>query len=242
MTLSLPLHRRTRVWTVGISAVFVLYGLAMVIAEPLRGFAATSQSTTVVSLTVAATISNSCTATLNIGTITGTGDSATSGNWYGDGDYTRCIIITNNSTGYTFGWLVSTGTGAAGARTGTGHMNGFVAGNRIAPFKPTTASTPITFTVSSTDARWAGRLSSSGSSTNTGAGMHWGADSLAGTDRWLNVATGSTVNIAKRNTQTYQYSGSDAEVVGFRAKIGASYLQPTDTYKVTVTFTATTNP
>lgn len=237
---TLSRQRQTRVWTVGIAATIALYGLAMVLAEPLRGFAASSQSTTVVSFVVADTLANNCTATLNIGTITGTGDSAAGGDWFGDGDYTTCTVQTNNSTGYTLGWLVATGTGAAGSRTGTGHMNGYVAGHRIAPYKPAATSVPEAFTVSTTDARWAGRLSSSGSTTNTGAGLHWGADSPAGTDRWLNVATGSTVNIAKRNSQTAP--GGDSEKIGFRAKIGSSYLQPTDIYNVIVTFTAVTNP
>jgi len=238
---SLPTHRRLRVWTVGLAATVSLYAIVVAVAEPLRTLAASSQSSTIVSLTVAATISNSCTSTLNIGTITGTGDSS-SNNGYDSGDATACTVITNNQTGYTFGWQVTTGTGAAGARTGTGHMNGFVAGNRLAPLKPSVASTPEilnTSTISTTDSRWAGRLSST-STTNTGAGLHWGTDVNGANDRWLNVATGSTINIAKRNSVTT--SGGDTENVGFRAIIGTSKIQPTDTYKVTVVFTATTNP
>ncbi len=70
--------------------------------------------------------------------------------------------------------------------------------------------------------------------------MHWGTDVNGANDRWLNVATGSTVNIAKRNSET-SISG-DTELIAFRAIIGTSKIQPTDTYKVTVVFTATTNP
>jgi hypothetical protein len=70
--------------------------------------------------------------------------------------------------------------------------------------------------------------------------MHWGTDVNGANDRWLNVATGSTVNIAKRNTAT-TFAG-DSELIGFRAIIGSAFLQPTDTYIVTVTFTAVTNP
>ncbi len=237
----LPSHRRLRVWTVGLSATISLYALVIGVAEPLKSLAATAQDDTIVSLTVAATITNSCDATLNIGTITGTGDSS-SNNGYDTSDDTTCTVITNNQTGYTFGWQVTTGTGAAGARTGTGHMNGFVSGNRIAPLKPAVASTPEVFntsTISTTDSRWAGRLSSN-STTATGAGMHWGTDVNGAADRWLNVATGSTINIAKRNSVTS--ASGDTELIAFRAIIGTSKIQPTDTYKVTVVFTATTNP
>jgi len=197
----------------------------------------------VVTLTVAATITNACTGSINIGTITGTGDSSTT-NGYDGSDAITCTVITNNSTGYTFGWSVLTGTGAAGARTGTGHMNGFTAGNRIAPLKPTTTNTPEVFntsTVATTDSRWAARLSST-STTNTGAGMTWGTNAGNSTDRFLNVATGSTVNIAKRSSVTGTGGSADLEVVMFRAIIGTNKVQPTDTYRVTVTFTAVTNP
>lgn len=238
---SLPLHRRARVWTVGLAASVSLYAIVIGAAEPLRSLAAAASDDTVVSLTVAATITNTCDTTLSIGTITGTGDSSTN-NGYDTSDDTTCTVITNNETGYTFGWLVQTGTGAAGARTGTGHMNGFVSGNRISPLRPAVSGTPEIFntsTISTTDARWAGRLSSN-STTATGAGMHWGTDVNGANDRWLNVATGSTVNIAKRNSET-SISG-DTELIAFRAIIGTSKIQPTDTYKVTVVFTATTNP
>ena len=237
----LPRHRRVRVWTVGIAAAFSLYAIVVCVAEPIRAMAASSQSSTVVTLTVADTLSNSCDSTINIGTITGTGDSS-SNNGYDTNDDVTCNVVTNNLTGYTFGWQVITGTGAAGARTGTGHMNGFVAGNRLAPLKPSNPTTPEVFntsTVSTTDSRWAARLSSN-STTATGAGMHWGTDVNGAADRWLNVATGSTINIAKRTSQTT--GGGDNELIAFRAIIGTSKIQPTDIYKVTVVFTATTNP
>jgi hypothetical protein len=211
-----------------------------------QSLAASAQDDTIVSLTVAATITNTCDATLDIGTITGTGDSS-SNNGYDTNDDTTCTVVTNNQTGYTFGWLVSTGTGTAGARTGTGHMNGYVSGNRIAPLKPTNSGVPVVFntsTISTTDSRWTGRLSHT-STTNSGAGMDWSratstTDYNGANDRWLNVATGSTVNIAKRTSVTS--AAGDTELIAFRAIVGTSKIQPTDVYKVTVIFTATTNP
>ncbi len=74
---SLPLHRRVRVWTVGLAATVSLYAIVIGAAEPLRSLAAAASDDTIVSLTVAATITNTCDATLSIGTITGTGDSST---------------------------------------------------------------------------------------------------------------------------------------------------------------------
>ena len=239
----LPKHRKYRIWSVGISAIFALMALMMTVAEPLRTLAATSSSSSVVQLDVGSAITHSCTATINIGPLSGTstGDTSSTGGYDG-ADAVTCTINTNNSTGYTFGWTVLAGTGATGARTGTGHMNGYTAGNRIAPLRPAIVSTPEVFnttTVGVSDARWAGRLSST-STTNTGAGMTWGVNAGNTTDRFLNVATGSTVNIAKRTDETT--GGGDAQLVQFRAIVGSSYIQPTDTYKVTVTFTATTNP
>jgi hypothetical protein len=231
---------------VGIAAAVALYAILISVAEPLRSLAASAQDDTIVTLTITDTLANTCDATIDIGTITGTGDSS-SNNGYDTNDDVTCTVQTNNTTGYTFGWLVTTGTGTAGARTGTGHMNGYVSGNRIAPLKPAGANVPEVFntsTIASTDARWAARLSHT-STTNSGAGIDWsGATSTTdyngANDRWLNVATGSTVNIAKRLTATT--GGGDSELIGFRAIIGSSKIQPTDIYKVTVIFTATTNP
>lgn len=247
MPLSLSPKRKIRVWTVAISAAFSLYALGICVAEPFKGFAATSSSSSIVLLDIGAAIANTCTSSINIGplTNTSTGDSSTTDE-YDANDAVTCTVYTNNSSGYTFGWLVQTGTGTLGARTGTGYMNGFRyvgSGHNIAPLTPAFANTPEIFsiaTVGVADSRWAGRLSST-SDTATGAGLDWGSDNAGvSIDKFLNVATGSTVNIAKRNSATP--SGGDDEVIMFRAIVGANKIQPSDTYKVTVTFTATTNP
>jgi hypothetical protein len=245
----LPSHRRARVWTVSFAAMVSLYALVIVLAEPMRTLAATSTTTSAVYFTVNLTLSNSCTASRDIATggITLNGsDQDTAGNYITDPDTITCTVITNNATGYTFGWHVATGTGAAGSRTGTGYMNGYIsgAGNKIAPFTPTFVRTPQTFSsIAAGDSRWAARLSST-STTGSGAGVDWGSggDDAANqaTDRWLNVATGSTVSIAKRTSETT--TTGDSEVIAFMARISGSKSQEADTYKVIVTFTATTNP
>jgi hypothetical protein len=237
MILSLPAHRFIRVITVGITAAVCLYALLIVLAEPMRGFAASDSENVVVSLTVAADIANSCTTPVALGTITRTGDTGL----YSDSRATTCTITTNNTTGYTLSWLISTGTGAAGARTGTGYLNGFTSGNRVAPFgtgSTVAAMQPIPMSVTN-DARWAGRLSAA-STTTGGAGKDWGADTgVTGTEKWLRVGTGSAVNISTRTTQTSV--AGDVQKVGFRAIINGTAIVPTDTYKATVIFTATTN-
>ncbi len=243
---TLPPRRVLRAWNVGATATALLYCLMVVAAEPARSLAATSSSNSVVSVIVADSLSNSCTASVSLGTITRTGD--TSFNTcaaYGfcATNATTCTIVTNNISGYTLTWLVATGTGAAGSRTGTGHLNGYVAGNRIRALTPAVAGTPEAFSNQvptanvTNDARWAARLSST-STTTGGAGIAWGSDGT--NDTWLNVGTGSAVAIASRATPTG--GAGDSEVIGFRAVLNGSVIVPTDTYKATVTFTATTNP
>lgn len=188
-------------------------------------------------------ISMNCSATAPLGTLTRTGD--TSVNTCGQTGYCAtnkavCTVTTDVSAGYTLSWIVSTGTGAAGARTGTGYLNGYVAGHRIAPLGTgsTTMNTqPIAMTAGGTvnnDARWAGRLSST-STTTGGAGIGWGSDGV--NDRWLRVATGAGVNIASRQSTT----AGDTQNIGFRAIIHGNAIVQSDIYKATVTVTAVTN-
>jgi len=232
-TVLLP-GRGLRVVTVGIAATVALYAMVLVLAEPFRGMAADSSSNTAVTLTVAAAISNSCTSSVSMGTITGTGDSDSGG--FNAAHAATCTISTNNYTGYSLGWRVTTGTGAAGARTQTGHLNGYkTTSNVIRAYTPAVAGTPETLSVGASDSRWAARLSST--STTPGGAISWGSDGAS--DTWLNVATGSVVTISNRSTAT-SFAG-DTQLIGFRAIIGSSKIQPTDTYKAIVVFTATTN-
>jgi hypothetical protein len=207
--------------------------------------AASSSSNVIVSLVVASGLSNSCSSPVSLGTINRTGDSSfnTCGTYgYCATNKTTCNITTNEATGYTLSWLVSTGTGSAGSRTGTGHLNGYNTGNRIKALTPSTPGTPEAFSNAvptanvTNDARWAARLSST-STTTGGAGISWGSDGT--TDTWLNVGTGSAVNIASRNSETT--GNGDTQNIGFRAILNGSVIVPTDVYKATVTFTATSN-
>lgn len=233
--------RAVRTITVGIAAATSLYALVVVFAEPLRSFAAADSESVVVSVVVASDISNTCTTPVSLGIITRTGDTGV----FDDTHDTECTITTNNTTGYNLTWIVSTGTGSAGARTGTGHLNGFGAGNRIVALYNANNTTPAvmdTATAHTTaggvlnSSRWAARLSST-STTVAGGSVTWGSDGASET--YLRVATGSAVQIANRTSATS--GGGDVEKVNFRAIIHGTAIVPTDTYKATVTFTATTN-
>ncbi len=182
-----------------------------------------------------------CDATVGLGTITRTGDTSVEGcgvTGYCASRKAACTVITDHEAGYTLSWLVQTGTGAAGARTGTGHLNGFRVGNRIQAFgtgSVTALGQPRVFTVSN-DARWAGRLSST-STTVGGAGKFWGSDGLS--DTWLRVATGSSVSVAARTNRTSE--SGDVQNIGLRAIIQGTAIVPNDVYRATVVFTAVTN-
>ena len=241
MSPALSPQRLTRTFTVGIAATVCLYALVLAFAEPIHSFAASDSENVVVSLTVASDISNTCTSPVSLGTIIRTGDT---GVFDGTHD-TACTVTTNNATGYNLTWLIATGTGAAGARTGTGHLNGYTAGNRVKALLNTNNTTPAVMDTAVADtsaggvqnsARWAARVSST-STTAGGGSVTWGSDGASET--YLRVATGSAVQIANRATQTTV--AGDTEKVNFRAIINGTAIVPSDTYKATVVFTATTN-
>lgn len=199
-----------------VATVFVLstffYGVG-------RVNAAAAASTVTVNLTVGATISNSCTSPVTMGGITGTGQSALATNT------TTCTVITNNSTGYNLVWQASAATMSNGL------------GDTIAAYTPGSVDTPEVWSVAGADSEWGGHLGSTSTTVNT---TTWGvADTYAG-GKWVNVKSTGTFQIANRTTDTA--AGGDSEVVWFGAEVGASHFQPTGTYTVNVTFTATTNP
>lgn len=230
-------HRRIRVLTVGLSATVGLYLLAAVVAEPMRGFASSTE-TAIVQVSVAAGIGLSCDAnnddvagsgeTLSIGTITFTGDTGA----YADARAVKCHVVTNNITGYTLSWRVLSGSGGSF----TGHL--------VSQFEDviqafgTGSSNNYTkaWSVATNDSRWGGRVSSTSSGSNVG-NMDWGTD--ASSEKWSRVKTGSTLPI-RQSTAASQGGRGDLIKVGFRAEIGSLKSQETGTYQTTVTFTAAT--
>lgn len=241
--------RRSRVLSVGLAATASLYVLVVFVAEPLRSLAATTADT-VVQFTVTSGLSLTCSANSTLGSAVGTGTSGT-----GSMATAFCTPITNNSLGYTLSWLIQTGSGAPGVHAnctntatcyGTGHLlsNNVTSGfpdvikafdrkgshiNQPGQFDSTTIG-------SGSGSRWAARLRAN-SSTTGGASVTWGADSS--TEGFLNVATGSAVNVAKRTTETA--AAGDTENFLFKVVIPSGSFQPTGTYKATIRFTVTDN-
>lgn len=246
MFLHLLPHRRSRVLSVGLAATASLYVLTVFVAEPLRALGQATADT-VVQFTVTSGLSMNCSATSTLGSAVGTGTSGT-----GSMATATCTPITNNSLGYTLSWIIQTSSGTTSAPVctgncfGTGHLlsTNVTAGRpdtiRAFDRKGTFINVPGRFdgtTIGTgSGSRWAARLR--GNSTTTGGGsVTWGADGA--TEGFLNVATGSAVNIARRTTETA--SGGDTQNFLFKVVIPSSSFQPTGLYRATIRFTATDN-
>jgi hypothetical protein len=246
-------ERRARVLTVGVSALVSLYFLAALVAEPMRGFAA-SDVDGKVSVVVTATASalectdangdgNGDDENLALPNITVDGDSGL----YNAARDIHCNVKSNNSAGYTLSWQVTTGSGG----TSTGYMiNEFE--DTIAPFRftndgndaeTTTVAWPSSGEVDAGESAWGGRLSSTSSAfTEDNAAVditstEWGGAGSDGdsNEKWARVASDTSVAFASATTNTVD--AGDDHFVGFRVEIGSTKQQPTGTYEVEVDFT-----
>lgn len=158
-----------------------------------------------------AAISISTPADLTLSAIPGTGSSSGSVTWN---------VLTDNVNGYKMEWQASADTMASG-------------GDTIAAYTPAIGDTPETWSVLAGASEWGGRLSSTSTDTNA----EWGTDSSS--EKWLNiVATPSLRQIVTRASPTS--AGGSNEIVQFKIEVGASKIQPSGTYTVNVTATATT--
>jgi hypothetical protein len=172
--------------------------------------AATTNDSSSISVAVGATISISTPSDVTLGSITGTGSSSE-----GTATWT---ITTNNSSGYKLEWSASAANMVSGADT-------------ITAYSPAVANTPETWSIDAATSEWGARLKS----TSTDSASEWGTDSSS--EKWLNVATTSR-QIVSRNSET-SASGSE-ETIAFKAEVGGSKMQPTGSYTVNITVTATT--
>ncbi len=156
----------------------------------------------------------SCSATADLGSVSGIGQRSGSG---------TCTIYTDAFNGYQLRWSVPTGSGG----TNTGKLISQY-NDTIGQFTPAVANVPETWSVTTSQAEWGARVRSI--STDTAA--EWGTDNT--TDKWLNISTvGRT--IISRATSTPP-AGS-VEIIQYRAEIGSSVLQPSGTYSATVVLT-----
>lgn len=193
------------------------YLLSDSLGEPIVGYGASSNyklDSGYRQPSAADTLSMTCAASIDIGSVAGTGQRTGSGS---------CTVYSDAYTGYNLGWAVLTGSGG----TNTGHLISQL-NDTIPPLVPAVANTPGAWSVGAAEAYWGGRLRSS--STDTDA--EWGTDGVS--DTWLNVAT-TNRTVVIRDTAT-PLAGS-VEIFQFRSEIGASKIQPTGVYETTVTFT-----
>jgi len=152
-----------------------------------------------------------------MGSITGTGPSALGSN------STTCKVITNNSAGYKLEW-----------KAGTAAMTN-ANSDTIAAYTPTSLTVPETWSIAPTASEWGGHLGALSTTPDT---TTWGAaDTYAG-GKWLQVNDAAGYEIIRRTTDTL--SSGDNEIIFFGAEVGSGSFQPTGTYTVTVTMTATT--
>ena len=159
---------------------------------------------------LAATINISAPADLTLSSIAGTGSSSGSITWN---------IQTDNAAGYKLEWQASSAALSSGS-------------DAIAAYTPAIADTPETWSVAAADSEWGARLKSA----STDSDVEWGTDDTS--EKWLNVNNAAVRQVVSRGTVT-PGGGSD-EIVDFKVDIGANHFQPTGTYSVNITMTATT--
>lgn len=251
----LSADRRVRALSVGLSATLALYALVIFVAEPLKTLGATTADT-VVQFTVTSALSVTCSGTSTLGSAAGNGTAGT-----GALATAYCQPVTNNALGYTLSWIVQTGSGVSpsvnsGCNSvttcyGTGHL---LSNNVTSGYPDLIKSMRIrstggdtywetrarrfdeTTTLTGSGSRWGARLRAI-STTPAGGSVTWGSDGA--TEGFLAVATGSSVNIAKRTTETS--ATGDLQHLLFKVVIPSGAFQPTGTYKATVRFTVVDN-
>jgi hypothetical protein len=123
--------------------------------------------------TTATYLSVGCSASVDLGTVAGTGQRTGSGS---------CVVVTDAEAGYTLSWAASGASLASGADT-------------IAPYAPSTPNVPENWSVPANQAAWGGRLRSA----STDAAAEWGTDGAS--EKWLNVSA-ATRAVVTRHTRT----------------------------------------
>lgn len=194
--------------------IFIVCALTFSLSGTQIASAATASDTAAVNLTVGSTISITAPADVTMGSITATGQSALTTN------SATWNVKTNNSAGYSLAWQASSATMASGADT-------------VAGYTPSSAGVPEVWSVATAASEWGAHLGSASTVVNT---TTWGSADTYGAGKWLNVNNAAPFTIASSSAATV----GDDEIVYFGAEVGSSKSQPTGTYTVNVTMTATT--
>jgi hypothetical protein len=166
-------------------------------------------------------VSISCTDNVDMGQITGTGQSTLTTN------EASCNVITDNPAGYSLVFNSDT-TYLENAHS-----------DQIAAYTPVVFGTPEYWDVDPAASEWGARLKKSGSTTYNSS--RWGAasasENYANADvYWHSVSNASSFTVVSRSNET-SLSG-DSEIIQFGAEVGSSKFQPSGTYDVDVTITA----
>jgi len=166
-------------------------------------------------------ISISCTDTVNMGTITGTGQSDLGSN------EASCTVITDSPTGYNLTFTSAT--------TYLENVNS----DTVNAYTPVSSGDPEYWNIDAVASEWGARLKKTGSSTYSTS--KWGAASATenyadGDVYWHNVTNEGAFTVASRATETS--AQGDTEIIQFGAEVGSNKFQPTGTYDVDVTITA----
>lgn len=165
-------------------------------------------------------ISISCTDTVDMGAITGTGQSSLTTN------EATCTVITDNPAGYSLTF-----------DSATSYLEN-TNSDQISAYSPVSSGTPEYWDIDTSTSEWGARLKKDG--TTTYDASKWGTASsseiYANADvYWHNVTNGGGFTVVSRNNETSQ--SGDTEIIQFGAEVGASKFQPTGTYDVDVTVT-----
>ncbi len=166
-------------------------------------------------------ISLSCDDSVNMGEISGTGQSGLSTN-----DAT-CLVRTDNPTGYSLSF-----------NSDTSAMKNQDDDNIVA-YTPASAGIPDQWSVVSSTSEWGARLKKAGTTIYDSSkwGVAAGTENYAASDvYWHNVTDDGSFSIVSENNETMALL--DTEILQFGAEVGSNKIQPTGAYDVDVTVTA----
>ena len=190
-------------------------GLSVFQVSPIVSSSSASDTITV-NLPINATISITSPADVTMGAITGTGQSTLTTN------QAEWITKTNNAAGYELS-IQASSADMTNANLDT-----------VAGYTPATPGTPEPWNIATTDSEWG--MHYSFPQSTLGNDTIWGTgDTYA--DNWVNVPT--TPYVIETATAPTDNIG-DSAVILFGAEVGSDKIQPTGTYSVDVTMTATT--
>jgi hypothetical protein len=143
-------------------------------------------------------------------------------------------VTTNNVDGYKLEWQASTADMVNGTN------------DHLTPYSPTTSGVPETWAVPNTLVGWGAKLAATSEGYNGGSGAigytypgsGWGTNDTYASGKFLNIAASSPFQIMTKSSET-DFDGETQSVM-FTVEVGGDKIQPTGTYTVDVTITATT--